>query len=337
MVYNPGTALSDEWRNYFFVTSFPGESSNARIYGFRLKEDGAGVTYEDEKLLLRGVLAIGMRFGAEGALYLTDWMTGWNSKDKGRIWKLDAPAAAGSAARKEVQTLLRADFRTRPVAGAGGAPAPRRHARPPEGAVRAGAPRRRAPLAGDGARRVGRPRPAARDLGHRADGAPPALACAAAGGVPRRQRRRSARAGGEDDWRRPLRRPPATGWCRCSTIPRRACSSSPPKRSAASRTSRRSPRWSSMLAENDDHDVYLRHAGSLALASIGDAPALEALAQHESAAVRLAAVIALRRMRHAGVARFLADADERVVTDAARAINDDGGIDGGAAGAGRGR
>ena len=38
----------------------------------------------------------------------------------------------------------------------------------------------------------------------------------------------------------------------------------------------------SMLAGNDDRDVYLRHAGSLALASIGDASALEALAQHES-------------------------------------------------------
>ena len=81
-----------------------------------------------------------------------------------------------------------------------------------------------------------------------------------------------------------------------------------------------------MLAQNADKDVYLRHAGSVALASIGDAPALEGLAQHESAAVRLAAVIALRRMRHAGVARFLSDADERIVTDAARAINDDGGI-----------
>ena len=37
-----------------------------------------------------------------------------------------------------------------------------------------------------------------------------------------------------------------------------------------------------MLAQNADKDVYLRHAGSVALASIGDAPALEALAQHES-------------------------------------------------------
>ena len=84
----------------------------------------------------------------------------------------------------------------------------------------------------------------------------------------------------------------------------------------------------SMLAGNDDRDVYLRHAGSLALASTGDAPRSRR-PQHESRAVRLAAVIALRRMGNAGVARFLADKDELVVVEAARAINDDGGIEGG--------
>jgi mono/diheme cytochrome c family protein len=85
----------------------------------------------------------------------------------------------------------------------------------------------------------------------------------------------------------------------------------------------------SLEAANDERDVYLRHAGSLALASIGDAAALEALAQHESRAVRLAAVVALRRMGNDGAARFLADKDELVVVEAARAINDDGGIEGG--------
>jgi putative heme-binding domain-containing protein len=42
--------------------------------------------------------------------------------------------------------------------------------------------------------------------------------------------------------------------------------------------------------------------------------------------VKLAAVVALRRLEHAGVAAFLSDADELVVTEAARAINDEGGI-----------
>jgi len=83
-----------------------------------------------------------------------------------------------------------------------------------------------------------------------------------------------------------------------------------------------------MLAANDGRDQWLQHTGAGALASIGDAAALEALASHASRSVRSAAVVALRRMQHEGVARFLADADEGVATDAARAVNDDGGIAG---------
>ena len=82
-----------------------------------------------------------------------------------------------------------------------------------------------------------------------------------------------------------------------------------------------------MLADNNDSDVNLRHAGSLALSRIGDAAAVAALSSHGSRAVRIAAIVALRRMRHPDVARFLADADEQVVTEAARAINDDGAIE----------
>jgi putative heme-binding domain-containing protein len=81
-----------------------------------------------------------------------------------------------------------------------------------------------------------------------------------------------------------------------------------------------------MLAANDGRDPWLQHGAAIALASIGDGAALEALASHPSRGVRSSAVVALRRMRHAGVARFLADADATIVTDAARAINDDGGI-----------
>jgi quinoprotein glucose dehydrogenase len=81
-----------------------------------------------------------------------------------------------------------------------------------------------------------------------------------------------------------------------------------------------------MLAANDAEDVYLQHAAALALASAADPSTLESLASHSSTAVRAAAVVALRRLRHADVARFLGDADEHIATDAARAINDDGSI-----------
>ena len=89
-------------------------------------------------------------------------------------------------------------------------------------------------------------------------------------------------------------RRPATRCCRCSRTVRRASGSSPPRRSAASPTSPPSPPLVDMLADNDDRDVILRHAGSLALSRIGDAAALGALSTHPSRGVRIAAIVALQ-------------------------------------------
>ena len=147
MVYNPGTALSDEWKNYFFVSSFPGAASGARIYGFKLKEEGAGFSLEDDKVILRGILTVGVKFGADGALYLADWITGWDSKNKGRIWKLDSPGRGVDADANRSADAAQLDLRRPPRTGALEAARSRRHARPSEGAVRARAARRRAAAA----------------------------------------------------------------------------------------------------------------------------------------------------------------------------------------------
>src|SRR5690606_20690862 len=78
-----------------------------------------------------------------------------------------------------------------------------------------------------------------------------------------------------------------------------------------------------LLESNNDQDAFVRHAASLALARIGKAEPIIALTAHPSRAVRIGAVVALRRMSHPGLSRFLLDQDELVVTEAARAINDD--------------
>jgi quinoprotein glucose dehydrogenase len=326
MVYNPGTALSEEWRNYFFVTSFPGAASNARIYGFKLKESGAGFTYEEEKTLLRGILAIGLRFGPEGALYITDWITGWNSKNSGRLWKLDAPTVAGTGIRTEVQSLLRADFGTR-------------------------TPALLATLLKHADMRVRQK--AQFELVRRADAN--TLVAAVRDTLNPLARLHGLWGIAQLSRRAPQHASQLAAFLTDSDVEVRAQAAkmigdvrhvasadrlvpvlkdgSPRVRYFAAEAIARiahQPAASAiveMLAANDDQDVYLRHAGSLALSAIGDSAALEALAQHASRGVRIAAVTALRRMRHAGVARFLADRDDFVVTEAARAINDDGSIE----------
>src|SRR5690606_18005567 len=68
----------------------------------------------------------------------------------------------------------------------------------------------------------------------------------------------------------------------------------------------------------------IRHAGSYALTLFGDPRKISALNQHEDPAVRLAAVIALRKMKDPQIAAFLHDDDAKVAREALRGIHDAG-------------
>jgi putative membrane-bound dehydrogenase-like protein len=325
MVYNPGTALSEEWQKHFFVSSFPGAANNAVIYAFTLKEDGAGFAMDREREFLRGILTVGMKIGPEGALYITDWITGWDSKGNGRLWKIDAPAAAGTPMRKEVQAILIEDLSKRAVPDVGQL---LRHAdmRVRQKAqfelVRRGEAQALVSAAKDPSHQLARLHAiwGLAQLARKSAGQA-ALLVPFLADSDSEVRAQAARMIGDV-------RHSAAG---DRLVPLLKDSAARARFFAAEALGRIGHKPAvtplvEMLAAAGGRDVYLHHAGSFALASIGDAAALESLSTHASSAVRTAAVVALRRMRHPGVARFLADADEQVVTDAARAINDDGSI-----------
>ena len=327
MAYNPGTALSDEWKKHFFVTSFPGAAGNARVYAFTLKPDGAGFALDSDKVILRGILTVGLKIGPDGAMYLADWITGWDSKNKGRIWKLDTPATANSPIRLEVKKLIAERFDAR---SASDLATLLRHAdmrirqkaqfelvrRGDVATLTATAKNREHQLA-----RVhamwGIAQLARKDRKHAAL-LTPYLSDADA-----EIRAQAAKMIGD------VRHQEAAA----PLVPLLAGAEPRPAFFAAEALGRlaykpAAPQIVEMLARNDDKDVYLRHAGSLALARIGDVAAIGALSTHSSKGVRIAAIVALRRLRSAELARFTADADEQVVQEAARAINDDYGIEG---------
>ncbi len=77
-----------------------------------------------------------------------------------------------------------------------------------------------------------------------------------------------------------------------------------------------------MLERNNNSDVYLRHAAVVALSKTQYAASMANLQNHSSAAVRLAAVLVLRRMESRFLADYLSDEDDGVATEAARAIHD---------------
>src|SRR5688572_4841086 len=109
-VYNPGTALSATYKNTFFVAEFVGNPAQSGVHSFKLKPKGATFELGDHKKILSGVLATGLDFGPDGALYIADWIEGWNPGAYGRIWKMDDSGGMALPVRNQVRSLLSTDF-----------------------------------------------------------------------------------------------------------------------------------------------------------------------------------------------------------------------------------
>jgi len=109
--WNPGTALSPEYRNYFFITQFSSGYQNA----FQVKPKGASFEMIHDHIIGNGVPLVGLNWAPDGGLYGTDWGGGYPLNDKGGIWKIDVPEYANSKERKETGRLLREGMAGRKV------------------------------------------------------------------------------------------------------------------------------------------------------------------------------------------------------------------------------
>lgn len=320
--YNPGTALSDEWKEHFFVMSFRGSISNSPIYGFTLEEKGAGFELETDQEVLTGILAVGLDFGPDGALYMTDWIEGWGQNDEGRIWKLDAAGQANTEIRREVQQLLAEDFGDRSddqlssllehedmrIRQKAQFELVDRNANEVLLSAIENSSNQLARIHGIwGLAQLGR-----EDI----EAVQPLIEFL--GDDDSEIRAQSAKMLGD------VRYEPAAE----SIIPLLSDEDPRAQLFAAEALGRMDYEDAvspiiEMLEANNDEDVYLRHAGATALARIGNAEAVTDLSDHPSRAVRIAAVVALKRMGDDGIIEFLDDEDEYIVTNAARAISDD--------------
>ena len=329
MVYNPGTALGSDWKNNFFLVEFVGNPSRSHIWSFTLKPKGASFDLAQEKDVISGVLPTGLRFGPDGALYFADWVNGWDTKNYGRVWKIDVADEKNDlkALREETKKRIQMDYSSQPedellkllaygdmrirqkaqfeLVARGKADVllkaiaqrdnqlARIHGIWGIGQLAAQSAAAAAPLA---------------DLLTDEDAEIVAQAVKVIGDV------KYAEAGE-------------------ALIPLLAQDNPRVKFFAAQALGRIKYAKAvqpiiNMIDANNDEDVYLRHAGVLALSRIGQEAPITALAESEERDLRIAAVLVLRRMQSEKVALFLNDKDEYIVTEAARAINDDWSIEG---------
>ena len=299
-----------------------GNPARSGIHAFQLKESGASFEFVGDRKVVTGILATGLDFGADGALYFTDWIDGWEKKDRGRIWKMDVKKASLTQERLETQKLLAAEFKNEveatlqnllghkdmrvrqkaqfelvkrqaygvfeSVLATSEGHLDRIHA------IWGLAQMIRADQA-DGKilmTYLSDPDPEVR-----------AQSCKMIGDVRYHEAGSTLISALEDDEDR-------VRFFAAEALGRLAF-----KPAVASLIQ--------LLEVNDDQDVYLRHAATLALARIGSVEPIIALSESTSRALRIAAVIVLRKLQHPELARFLKDQDEYIVAEAARAINDD--------------
>jgi quinoprotein glucose dehydrogenase len=309
LTHNPGTGLPLKYEGCFLLCDFPGG-----VHSFTLKPKGASYALGGSEHFLWELFPTDVEFGYDGAVYVTDWVQGFEKSNKGRLFRVADPALAKDPRVLEVKRLIsegmgartpvelaallgHADQRVRmaaqlelagrrdgeTLAGVALRPGPsfgRLHAIWGLGQIQAA--QRAMPLLNDADAEVRAQ--AARVLG---DGR---VASAGEALIARLK---------DDGARVRYHAAMALGKLRL-------------KAALAPLIE--------MIRANEDRDRLLRHAGVMALAGIGDVDALLDAARAGLPPVRLAVVLALRRLGRWEIRDFLADRDVRL--EAARAIND---------------
>ncbi|MER0439089.1 HEAT repeat domain-containing protein [Emticicia sp. W12TSBA100-4] len=326
MVYNPGTALGSDWKNKYFLVEFVGTPTRSHIWSFGLKPKGASFVLDGEKDVVSGILPTGIKFGPDGALYAADWINGWDTKNYGRVWKLDVTKEKNDleALRKETKRLIQLDYTAQTDA------ALYDQLSNVDMRVRQKAQFELASRGQKGFAQFTKAIAQTNSQLARIHGI---------WGVGQLTRQNKTFASPllpllkDKDEEIIAQAAKIIGDVKLentgSELVPLLKSKNPRIQFYAAEALGRIAYQDAvapliqMLDANNDEDVYLRHAAVLALSRIGKVEPIVALANNPSKALRTAAVLVLRRMKNDNIALFLNDKDEYIVAEAARGINDD--------------
>ena len=316
--YNPGTALNEAYRGFFFLAQFPVK----KITAFRVKPKGAYFEMVDEHIFHQGLMASALNFGPDGAAYIADWDGMWQPNDKGAIYKVDDPEVAGSSMRKEVKRWLAESFESKPESMLKkllGYADQRIRLKAQFELVKRGNLDILIHIAENNLEPQLARIHALWALGQMKERVSALLISRLPFSDELSEiRAQSAKTAGELE-----------ASSQVQTLIQLLQDESLRVRFMAGIALGKigDPRAfnavTRMLEENDGRDPYLRHAGVMAWLGMNDSVELNRLIDHSDLDVRLAAVVALRRLKDATVARFLKDEHPFVRHEAARAIHDD--------------
>ena len=320
----PGTGLPEKYAGHLFLCDFRG-GGNGSIFAFKPDADGAGFKLADVHAIENGVGVSDVTFGYDGRMYVSDWGNAWDQNDAGRIYTMTHEESQKLPIVADVQKLAAEGMEKRSVAelcklldhqdrrirmkaqqALAGKPVPEILERLLSVARKAATlPGRLHALWAVGMMSRANPVLLTEVVGFLKDESP-------------EMRVQAAKILG--DGKSTSSAPQLIALLK-DPAPRVKLFAGLALAKLADPTAL--PALLAMAQENDDKDPMIRHAAVMGLAACSSAPELlEKTQAHASRAVRLAAVLALRKLEAGEIAKFLTDADPQIITEAARGIYD---------------
>jgi len=310
---HPGVAaIPERFKNHFFMCDYPGG-----IWTFEMKPKGASFEMVGLEKFLWDLQTPDAEFGPDGAMYVADWVGMWDKVDKGRLWKLADPELLKDSAVVSVKKLLEEGMKDRSV-----------------DALSA--------LLGHADQRVRQAaqfelvaRKQTAVLVKRADkSAPPMARIHAIWGLGQLKAKEPLLPLLDDaDAEVRAQAAKTLGGLRTALAYDRFVAllkdeSLRVRFFAAMGLGKIGKRDAiapliGFLRANNNEDRMLQHAGIMALTWIEDVESIVKAGKDASPAVRMASLVALRKLKRPEVASFLKDADPKLVLEAARAIYDE--------------
>jgi len=110
LVYNYGvTAMPERYDEHFWVCNFGG--SKGDLEAFSVKPDGAGFALDQHETFMVGLGNTDVDFGPDGRMYLSCFNNnGWFKQDIGNVYALRSPDAGDPERLEETEQLLERDF-----------------------------------------------------------------------------------------------------------------------------------------------------------------------------------------------------------------------------------
>ncbi len=115
----PGTGFTsmdgnpDAFANAFFLCDFRGQASNSGVRMIKVKPKGAFFEVKSNDEFVWNILGTDVEFGPDGGMYVSDWVNGWNGENKGRIYRFSDEQAQASELVMNTRILLRDGMKSR--------------------------------------------------------------------------------------------------------------------------------------------------------------------------------------------------------------------------------